>query len=139
MKEIGLGLLGFGTVGAGVVRGLQANGDLIASRLGVKLVLRRIADLDIETDPGVSVADGILTTDARAVIDDPRIDVVIELVGGTGVAKEFVLRALEQGECNTQLRDEGFQDLGDPGICCEATSTRRWPTSSAPGPMRKRC
>ncbi len=98
MKEIGLGLLGFGTVGAGVVRGLQQNGELIASRLGVKLVLRRIADLDLESDRGVAVDEGILSTDARAVIDDPEVDVVIELVGGTGVAKEFVLRALEQGK-----------------------------------------
>ncbi|MDP6490590.1 MAG: homoserine dehydrogenase [Kiritimatiellia bacterium] len=98
MKEIGLGLLGFGTVGAGVVRGLQENGELMASRLGVKLVLRRIADLDLETDRGVAVDEGILTTDAKAVIDDPDVDVVIELVGGTGVAKEFVLRALEQGK-----------------------------------------
>jgi len=98
MKEIGLGLLGFGTVGAGVVRGLQANGELMASRLGVKLVLRRIADLDLESDRGVTVDSGILTSDAKAVIDDPEVDVVIELVGGTGVAKEFVLRALEQGK-----------------------------------------
>lgn len=98
MKEIGLGLLGFGTVGVGVVRGLQANGGLIASRLGAQLVLRRIADLDIDTDRGVTVAPGMLTTDARAVIDDPEIDVVIELVGGTGVAKAFVLRALAQGK-----------------------------------------
>ncbi len=98
MKEIGLGLLGFGTVGAGVVRGLQENGELIASRLGVKLVLRKIADLDLETDRGVTVDEGVLTTDAKAVIDDPEVEVVIELVGGTGVAKEFVLRALEQGK-----------------------------------------
>ncbi len=98
MKEIGLGLLGFGTVGAGVVRGLQENGELMASRLGVKLVLRRIADLDLESDRGVTVDRGILTTDAKAVIDDPDVDVVIELVGGTGVAKKFVLRALEQGK-----------------------------------------
>jgi homoserine dehydrogenase len=98
MKEIGLGLLGFGTVGAGVVRGLQENGELMASRLGVKLVLRKIADLDLESDRGVTVDPGILTTDAKAVIDDPEVEVVIELVGGTGVAKEFVLRALEQGK-----------------------------------------
>jgi len=98
MKEIGLGLLGFGTVGVGVVRGLQENGELMASRLGVKLVLRRIADLDLESDRGVTVDRGILTTDAKAVIDDPDVDVVIELVGGTGVAKKFVLRALEQGK-----------------------------------------
>jgi len=98
MKEIGLGLLGFGMVGAGVVRGLQANGELIGSRLGVRPVLRRIADLDIESDRGVTVDPAILTTDANALIDDPAVEVVIELVGGTGIAKAFVLRALAQGK-----------------------------------------
>ena len=55
MKEIGIGLLGFGTVGAGVVEGLQQNGDLLARRLGVRLVLRRIADMDLDRDRGVKV------------------------------------------------------------------------------------
>ena len=77
---------------------MQANGELIGSRLGVKPVLRRIADLDIETDRGVTVDPSVLTTDANATIDDPDVDVVIELVGGTGVAKDFVLRALAQGK-----------------------------------------
>jgi homoserine dehydrogenase len=98
MQEIGIGLLGFGTVGAGVIEGLQKNGDVMAERLGVRLVVRRIADLDIESDRGVTIAPGVLTTDANAVIDDPAVDVVIELVGGTGVAKSFVLRALAQGK-----------------------------------------
>ena len=55
MEEIGIGLLGFGTVGAGVVEGLQKNGDLIARRIGTKLVLRKIADIDIDRDRGVKV------------------------------------------------------------------------------------
>ncbi len=54
MKEIGVGLLGFGTVGAGVVEALQRNGDLIAGRIGAKLVLRRIADVDLDRDRGVT-------------------------------------------------------------------------------------
>ena len=98
MEAIGIGLLGFGTVGAGVVRGLQANGELIGSRLGVRPVLRRIADLDLETDRGVAVDPAILGTDAAAVVDDPEVQVVIELIGGTGIARELVLRALGQGK-----------------------------------------
>ncbi len=98
MKEIGVGLLGFGTVGAGVVEGLQKNGDMMAERLGVRPVLRRIADIDIESDRGVSVAPELLTTDAKSVIDDPNVDIVVELIGGTGIARELVKLALSQGK-----------------------------------------
>lgn len=97
-KEIGIGLLGFGTVGAGVVEALQRNGDLIARRTGVKLVLRKIADLDLDRDRGVTVDRSILTTDARAVVADPNIDIVIELIGGVGIAKELVTKALQNGK-----------------------------------------
>lgn len=98
MKEIGIGLLGFGTVGAGVVEALQRNGDLLAGRIGVKLVLRRIADVDLERDRGVKVDRAIMTRDAREVIDDPAVDVVIELIGGTTIAKDFIMRALQLGK-----------------------------------------
>lgn len=98
MKEIGIGLLGFGTVGAGVVEGLQRNGDLLAKRLGVRLVLRRIADLDITSDRGVSVDASLLTTDAEALIVAPEVDVVIELIGGTGIARKLVMQALGIGK-----------------------------------------
>lgn len=98
MKEIGLGLLGFGTVGAGVVEGLQRNGDLIASRSGVRLVLRKIADLDLERDRGVAVDRSVLTTDAMAVIRDPSIHIIIELIGGVGIARELVTEALKMGK-----------------------------------------
>ena len=98
MKEIGIGLLGFGTVGAGVVAALQENGDVIAERLGVRLVLRRIADIDLERDRGVQVDPALLTTDAAAVIRDPATDIIVELIGGTGAARELVLQALSLGK-----------------------------------------
>lgn len=98
MKEIGIGLLGFGTVGAGVVEGLQKNGDLLAERIGVRLVLRRIADLDLERDRGVKVAPGTLTRDAAGVIADPGVDVIVELIGGTTIARQFILQALRLGK-----------------------------------------
>lgn len=98
MKEIGVGLLGFGTVGAGVVEALQRNGELIADRIGTKLVLRRIADMDLEKDRGVTVDRSMLTQDANSVIDDPAVDIVVELIGGTRVAKDFILRALKLGK-----------------------------------------
>jgi homoserine dehydrogenase len=90
MKEVGIGLLGFGTVGAGVVEGLQRNADLLARRTGVRLVLRWIADLDLERDRGVAVDRALLTRDARAVVEDPQVNIIIELMGGTGIARELV-------------------------------------------------
>ena len=98
MKEIGIGLLGFGTVGAGVVDGLMKNGDLIARRIGARLVLRKIADVDLDRDRGVKVDKLLLTRDAAAVIEDPSVDVVVELIGGTKIAKEFILKALNRGK-----------------------------------------
>ena len=94
MKEIGVGILGFGTVGAGVAEGLLKHRDVMAKRLGVDIVLKRIADLDITTDRGVAVPDGVLTTDAASVIADPDVRIVVETIGGTGIAKTFVLDAL---------------------------------------------
>ncbi len=98
MKEIGVAVLGFGTVGAGVVDTLQKNGALLAERLGLRLVLRGVADLDLKTDRGVKVDPALLTTDGAALIARPDVDVVVELIGGTGVAKKFILQALQLGK-----------------------------------------
>ena len=95
MKEVKIGIIGFGTVGAGVVSCLLENGDVIARRTGVRLVLSRIADIDVKTDRKVNVPNEILTTDAMKLIDE--VDVVVELVGGTNKAKEFILAALKKG------------------------------------------
>ena len=77
MKQIGVGILGFGTVGAGVADGLLRHRELMAERLGVDIVLKRIADLDITTDRGVAVPEGVLTTDAKTVIADPGVQIVV--------------------------------------------------------------
>ncbi|MGQ9663038.1 MAG: homoserine dehydrogenase [Kiritimatiellia bacterium] len=98
MRKIGIGLLGFGTVGVGVVEILLRNGQLLAQRAGAELVLHRVADLDLERDRGVTLDRTLLTRDAKAVIDDPDTTVVVELIGGTGAAREFILRALERGK-----------------------------------------
>ena len=99
MKEVGVGILGFGTVGAGVAEGLLRNRKVMAERLGVDIVLRKIADLDITTDRGVAVDSDVLTTDAQGVIADPSVQIVVETIGGTGIAKTFVLEALKNGKC----------------------------------------
>ena len=97
-SRIAIGLIGFGTVGTGVAKILLDNADLIAKRVGVPLSLVRVADLDVKTDRGVVLPQGVLTTDAESVLRDPAIDVVVELIGGYDVAKRFILTALEQGK-----------------------------------------
>jgi len=95
MKQIGVGLLGFGTVGAGVIDGLRRNRELLAHRLGIEVVLRRIADVDLDRDRGIAVDRALLTRDAREVIRDPSVDIVVELIGGTGIARTLVTEALQ--------------------------------------------
>ena len=117
MKEIGVGILGFGTVGAGVAEGLLRNRKLMAERLGVDIVLKKIADLDITSDRGVKVPEGVLTTDAASVIADPDVRIVVETIGGTGIAKTFVMSALEAGKgvvtANKKLLAEHGREIFD--------------------------
>ena len=117
MKQIGVGILGFGTVGAGVADGLLKHHDVMAARLGVDIVLRKIADLDITTDRGISVPKEVLTTDAAAVIADSEINIVVETIGGTGIARKFVLDALNAGKCvvtaNKKLLAEYGREIFD--------------------------
>ncbi|MCI5779137.1 MAG: homoserine dehydrogenase [Lentisphaeria bacterium] len=96
MKEYKVGIIGFGTVGAGTAENLLLNCDCIAKRTGVRPKLHKIADLDIKTDRGVNVPSGVLTTDAAEVIRE--CDIVVELVGGTTAAKKFILDALAAGK-----------------------------------------
>lgn len=98
MNDFNVGIVGFGTVGAGVVECLLENGNLIGSRTAVRPIVRRIADLDIVTDRGVALPDGILTTNVDEVLSATDIDVVVELIGGTTTAKDFILRALANGK-----------------------------------------
>ncbi len=98
MKVVHVGVIGFGTVGAGVVETLLTNGALISDRLGIHLNLKKVADLDIESDRGFKVPEGLLTTDAMSVVADPDIQVIVELVGGVGFAKEITLQALSLGK-----------------------------------------
>lgn len=98
MTEVRVGIIGFGTVGAGVADCLLRNGSLIAERTGLRPVLARVADIDTTRDRGVALPPGVLTADSFGVIADPSVDVVVELVGGTGLAKELILRALAVGK-----------------------------------------
>ncbi len=97
-SEIGVGLIGFGTVGTGVARVLIENAELIRRRVGVPIKLVRIADLDITRDRGIAIPPGVLTTDIQQVLADPRVDIVIELMGGYDLAKRVILDAMQRGK-----------------------------------------
>jgi homoserine dehydrogenase len=96
--RIGVGVIGFGTVGTGVAKTLLENAPLIRRRVGVPIDLIRVADLDTTRDRGVRLPPGVLTADAKAVLDDPDVDIVVELIGGYDVAKRLILEALGKGK-----------------------------------------
>ena len=98
MRDIKVGLIGLGTVGVGVVRILQKNSRLIEKRLGSRIILKRIADIDLKTDRGVKFRPGVLTKRAEDVIHDPEIDIVMELIGGIEPARTFILKTLQKGK-----------------------------------------
>ena len=95
MREINIGLLGCGTVGTGVAKLLIENKELLTARVGAHLNLKWIADIDTVTDRGLRIPDGVFINDAKKVIDDPEIDIVVEMIGGEGIAKDFILQAIE--------------------------------------------
>lgn len=97
-SRIGVGIIGFGTVGAGTAKVLLDNAALIRRRVGVPIELVRIADLDITRDRGLSLPPGVLTTDAKQVLNDPAVDIVIELIGGYDTAKRVILEAIAAGK-----------------------------------------
>ncbi len=93
-----VGLIGFGTIGTGVVKVLRAHRDEIARRAGRPIDVVAIADLDTKTDRGIPVAPARLGNDARALIEDPDLPIVIELIGGYEPARKFVLAAIHAGK-----------------------------------------
>ncbi|MEG1357967.1 homoserine dehydrogenase, partial [Comamonas sp.] len=98
MKPIQVGLLGIGTVGSGTFNVLERNQDEIRRRAGRGIEITMVADLDTERAKSV-VGDKVkVVGDAREVIANPEIDVVVELIGGYGIAKALVLEAIAAGK-----------------------------------------
>ncbi len=99
MNDIKIALLGLGTVGSGVVKVLQSHGAEMQERAGCRLVLHRIAEPD-QTRPreGLDLSRLPLVADARQAIDDPEVQIVIELIGGLEPARTFILKALAAGK-----------------------------------------
>jgi homoserine dehydrogenase len=98
MQPIQLGLIGCGTVGAGVARLLLEGQSILEKRVAAPLQVKYVADLDTQTDRGVAFPAGVFISDAWQVINDPDIDIVIEMIGGETLAKDIILAALEKGK-----------------------------------------
>jgi homoserine dehydrogenase len=98
MQQVNLGIVGAGTVGGGVYQAVLRNGGLMASRLGVGFRIVKVAARDVKKKRAVAIPRELLTTDWQSVVDDPKVDVVVELMGGTTTAREVTLRALRQGK-----------------------------------------
>ncbi len=98
MKPINVGLLGIGTVGAGTFTVLARNAEEISRRAGRPIRITVVADKNVERAKEITHGTCRVTDDAFAVVSDPEVDIVIELIGGDGVAKELVLKAIANGK-----------------------------------------
>jgi homoserine dehydrogenase len=98
MQQVNLGMIGGGTVGSGVFHALQVNGDLLASRVGVKVNVRKVAVKAFDEPRPYPIPESRMTTDWQAVVNDPKVNMVTELVGGTTLARTITLAALKLGK-----------------------------------------
>ncbi|MDD5561387.1 MAG: homoserine dehydrogenase [Candidatus Omnitrophica bacterium] len=98
MRRINVGLIGFGNIGCGVIRILQQRKSLLAQKIGIEIAIKRICDKDLLSKRDVLVDKNCLTRNADEVINDPQIDIIVELIGGINPAKEFILGALKKGK-----------------------------------------
>ena len=98
MQQVNLGMIGGGTVGSGVFHAFQLNGGLMSSRIGVKVNVRKVAVKAFDEPRPYPISRPLMTLDWQSVVNDPQVDIVTELVGGTGIAKTMVLAALGQGK-----------------------------------------
>lgn len=92
--SISIGIIGFGTVGGGTVKILLEDREILGQRLGFFLNLKKIADIDIKRDRGLRLPKGMLTRDPDEIINDPEIDIAVELIGGIRPARDFIIKAL---------------------------------------------
>jgi homoserine dehydrogenase len=98
MKQIHIGLAGLGTIGTGVYKNLEQNRSLLKERLGVELVVKKVAEKEWTTPRKVMPPEALRTTRWQDLVEDPSIQVIVELIGGTGIALQLILAALENGK-----------------------------------------
>ena len=112
VRTIRIGLLGCGNVGAALVPLLTRQADAIEARTGLRLDVTRVAVRDVSRDRGVTLPDGVLTSDAHAVATDPNVDLVVEVIGGIDPARELITAALEAGKPVVTGNKELLANLG---------------------------
>ncbi|MDB6110929.1 MAG: Homoserine dehydrogenase [Pedosphaera sp.] len=98
MRQVNIGMIGGGTVGSGVYHAWECNGDLMSSRLGVKINFQKVAVKAFDEPRPYAIPRALMTLDWQSVVNDPAVQVIIELVGGTTIAKTMVLAALKLGK-----------------------------------------
>ena len=111
-EEIGIGLLGCGIVGSAVARILSAHADEITERSGAQLVVRRVAVRNLAKERGVDVPHELFTTDPMAVVADPGVQIVVEVMGGIEPARSLILAALNAGKSVVSANKELIATLG---------------------------
>ena len=98
MKPIHIGILGVGTVGGGTFTVLKRNSEEIARRAGRKIVVKMIADKDLQKARELAGNEAVITDNAHEVTCSPDIDIIVELIGGQTIAKELILEAIAHGK-----------------------------------------
>jgi homoserine dehydrogenase len=98
LRKINIGLIGFGNIGCGVVKILQQRKSLLSQKIGIEIIIKRICDKDLGRKRDISIDRNLLTSNVNEIIDDPQIDIVVELIGGLSPAKEFILASLKKGK-----------------------------------------
>ena len=98
MRKINIGIIGLGNIGCGLVKILGSRKSLLAQKIETEIVIKKICDKDLNRKRDVAVDKSLLITDAYEIINDPSIDIIVELMGGINPAKEFILAALKKGK-----------------------------------------
>jgi homoserine dehydrogenase len=98
MKKINIGIIGFGNVGSGVIRILRDRKKILSEKIGSEINIKRVCDKDTVSKRNVLVEKSLITKDAGEIINDPQIDIVVELMGGIHPAKEFILQSFKKGK-----------------------------------------
>lgn len=115
MKTINIAIIGFGTVGSGVVKILQDRAVLLSKRSGACIRIKYVCDVDLKSRRPVRLKSALLTRDVYKAINDPDVNIIVELIGGIHPAKEFIIAAMKNGKhivtANKALLAEGGEEI----------------------------
>lgn len=98
MKKVNIGIIGFGNIGSGVVKILRDKKSLLSEKTGLDINIKKICDQDITSKRNVSVDKALLTRNPKEIIEDPQIDILVELIGGVHPAREIISEAIKKGK-----------------------------------------